>query len=44
MKRKSLKKTIKEQEEQLHLKTKSTIEGLSDEQVRQLLKESGLPL
>ena len=36
---KVLKKTIKEQEEQLHLKTKSTIEGLSDEQVRQLLKE-----
>ena len=34
-----MKKTIKEQEEQLHLKTKSTIEGLSDEQVRQLLKE-----
>lgn len=36
---KALKKTIKEQAEQLHLKTKSTIEGLSDEQVRQLLKE-----
>jgi len=36
---KALKKTIKEQAEQLHLKTKATIEGLSDEQVRQLLKE-----
>lgn len=36
---KALKKTIKEQAEQLHLKTKSTIEGLSDEQVRQLLEE-----
>ena len=36
---KVLKKTIKEQAEQLHLKTKSTIEGLSDEQVRQLLEE-----
>ena len=36
---KALKKTIKEQAEQLHLKTKVTIEGLSDEQVRQLLKE-----
>lgn len=36
---KALKKNIKEQAEQLHLKTKSTIEGLSDEQVRQLLEE-----
>ena len=36
---KVLKKTIKEQAEQLHLKTKSTIEGLSDEQVRPLLEE-----
>ncbi len=36
---KALKKTIKEQAEQLHLKTKSTIECLSDEEVRQLLKE-----
>jgi len=36
---KALKKNIKEEAEQLHLKTKSTIEGLSDEQVRQLLEE-----
>lgn len=35
---KALKKTIKEEAQQLHLKTKETIEGLSDEQAQHLLK------
>lgn len=34
---KALKKAVKEAATQLHLKTKSTIEGLSDEQVNELL-------
>jgi len=34
---KTLKKAVKEAATQLHLKTKSTIEGLSDEQVNNLL-------
>lgn len=36
---KELKKAVKEKAAQLHLKTKETIEGLSDEQVIELLKE-----
>lgn len=36
---KELKKAVKEKAAQLHLKTKDTIEGLSDEQVIELLKE-----
>ena len=36
---KSLKKQVKEESTQLHLKTKETIEGLSDEQVLLLLEQ-----
>lgn len=36
---KELKKAVKEKAAQLHLKTKDTIEGLSDEQVIELLKD-----
>ncbi len=35
---KELKKTLKKQSDELHLKTKATIESLSDEQVKELLK------
>ena len=43
MKRKVLKKTYKRAGGTTTSKTKSTIEGLSDEQVRQLLKEVDYP-